>query len=34
VGADDKCPMAAKISPARWSSGASIFIAACISTIG
>jgi len=34
VGADDKCPTAAKISTARWSSGASIFIAACISAIG
>ena len=34
VGADNKCPSAAKIDPIRWSSGASSFIAACISAIG
>jgi hypothetical protein len=32
--AGDKCSTAAKISPARWGSGASRFIAACISAIG
>jgi hypothetical protein len=34
MGAGDKCATAAKIGTARWSSGASIFIAACISAIG
>jgi hypothetical protein len=34
AGADDKCPTAAKLSPAHWRSGASPFIAASISATG